>query len=317
MRIGIIGTGGMASARAAAFHHLDGVEVAWACSRTEESAARFAEQNGICGIAGWESAVTRDDAEAVFICTPNATHYPIAKAALEAGKHVGVEYGFTNDAEQARELVTLAGRGNCSLHVGLTFRLSGLHRAVKRELATLGRVATVYRLQCSGRPISKWYSDKELTRAVFFSSTIEMIDSMRDLIGEAAWVDAGLEEWLSDERTIARDSGPVMLGFRDGGVALLNFARGWPSPGVSPILTVIASEGYLELRGERLVRSDPTGSREVVADEVDAVGEDSRAFVDLIGGRPVPYTAKDAAQSVAVAEAALESATAGHRVQLG
>ncbi len=108
-----------------------------------------------------------------------------------------------------------------------------------------------------------------------------------------------------------------MLGFRGGAVATINFARGWPAPGVSSIFTVIASEGYLERRGDSLVRADPSGSREVSIEPVDTIHEDSRAFVDLIQGRPAPYTAEDAARSVAVAEAALESATAGRRVQLG
>lgn len=49
-----------------------------------------------------------DDIDAVCIATPVATHYPLVKAALEAGKHVLVEKPFVQDVGQAEELVALA-----------------------------------------------------------------------------------------------------------------------------------------------------------------------------------------------------------------
>lgn len=44
----------------------------------------------------------------IVIPTPNDTHFPLAKAALEAGKHVVVDKPFTVTLSQARELDTLA-----------------------------------------------------------------------------------------------------------------------------------------------------------------------------------------------------------------
>ena len=44
----------------------------------------------------------------VVIATPNDTHFPLAKAALEAGKHVVVDKPFTVTLSQARELESLA-----------------------------------------------------------------------------------------------------------------------------------------------------------------------------------------------------------------
>jgi predicted dehydrogenase len=57
--------------------------------------------------------------DAVHICTPNASHFPIAKAALEAGKHVLCEKPLATSASEARELVALAqktGLRNCTFH---------------------------------------------------------------------------------------------------------------------------------------------------------------------------------------------------------
>ncbi len=55
--------------------------------------------------------------DGVFIATNNRSHYPIAKMAIEAGKHVLVEKPLTTSLQYARELVALAERHNVSLAV--------------------------------------------------------------------------------------------------------------------------------------------------------------------------------------------------------
>ncbi len=56
-------------------------------------------------------AILRDPSiEAVHICTPNAQHYPMAKAALEAGKHVLCEKPLAMSVQEAQELAALAAR---------------------------------------------------------------------------------------------------------------------------------------------------------------------------------------------------------------
>ena len=50
--------------------------------------------------------------DAVAVVTPVWTHYEIAKAALENGKHVFVEKPFTSTSSQAEELIELAARRN-------------------------------------------------------------------------------------------------------------------------------------------------------------------------------------------------------------
>ena len=50
----------------------------------------------------------RPDIELVVVATPNEAHFPVAKAALEAGRHVVVDKPFVLDARQARELAELA-----------------------------------------------------------------------------------------------------------------------------------------------------------------------------------------------------------------
>ncbi len=61
-----------------------------------------------------EALCARKEIDLVVIPTPNETHYPLARAALEAGKHVVVDKPFTLDLAEARALKALAeAQGKC------------------------------------------------------------------------------------------------------------------------------------------------------------------------------------------------------------
>ena len=69
--------------------------------------------------AAFRAALANPGIKAVHICTPNAAHFPMAKAALEAGKHVLCEKPLATSVRDATELVELArGRKcrNCTCH---------------------------------------------------------------------------------------------------------------------------------------------------------------------------------------------------------
>ena len=55
--------------------------------------------------------------DGVFIATNNRSHFPIARKAMEAGKHVILEKPITTTLDDAQELVRLAERDNLSIAV--------------------------------------------------------------------------------------------------------------------------------------------------------------------------------------------------------
>jgi len=85
--------------------------------------------------------VARPDIDLVVVATPNALHYPVAKAALEAGKHVVVDKPFTLDVAEARDLELLARRNNRVLAVYQNRRFDADYLTLKDVLASgeLGR----------------------------------------------------------------------------------------------------------------------------------------------------------------------------------
>ena len=75
--------------------------------------------------------------------TPVWTHFELAKAALENGKHVFVEKPFTSTAEQAEELIELAERKNLKIMVDHTFLFTGAVRKIK-QLIDAGELGDLY-----------------------------------------------------------------------------------------------------------------------------------------------------------------------------
>jgi predicted dehydrogenase len=72
--------------------------------------------------------------DAIAVVTPVWTHYELAKAALQNGKHVFVEKPFTSNADQARELIELAARKNLKIMVDHTFLFTGAVQKIKQLL---------------------------------------------------------------------------------------------------------------------------------------------------------------------------------------
>lgn len=82
------------------------------------------------------------DIDAIAVVTPVWTHYELAKAALENGKHIFVEKPFTSNTTQAEELIELAARKNLKIMVDHTFLFTGAVRRIRQLLDedALGRL---------------------------------------------------------------------------------------------------------------------------------------------------------------------------------
>lgn len=125
LRYAILGFGGIAENRiakegfardAARFKPLPGIELVAAA---DISTARrgAAESLGLKWHDSPEAAIADPTVDAVFIASNNASHYPLGKKALEAGKHVILEKPMATSLEQATKLVALAAARNLSLAV--------------------------------------------------------------------------------------------------------------------------------------------------------------------------------------------------------
>ena len=84
-----------------------------------------------------------DSIDALVIATPISTHFDLAKAGLENGKHVFIEKPLTRTSDQARELISLAEQRGKVLMVDHTFIHSGAVKKL-REIIDSGDLGEIY-----------------------------------------------------------------------------------------------------------------------------------------------------------------------------
>jgi len=91
----------------------------------------------------WQAIVGRSDVDVIDIVTPSDTHYELACAALEAGKHVLCEKPVAYDFRQTRAAAEIARQKRLKTKLGFTFRYSpGVQYA--RSLLDEGFVGTPF-----------------------------------------------------------------------------------------------------------------------------------------------------------------------------
>jgi scyllo-inositol 2-dehydrogenase (NADP+) len=125
----------------------------------------------------------------VVVNTPNEHHYPMAKAALLAGKHVVVEKPFTLNLAEGSELIALAAQQQKILSVFQNKRLESDHLDAQNIIAlgALGRIVEVewhydrYRTNVTHK---KWKEDNLPGAGTWFDLGIHMVDSMLSLFGK-------------------------------------------------------------------------------------------------------------------------------------
>jgi predicted dehydrogenase len=108
-----------------------------------ETGRKIAEKHGVRAFGSVPEAAEASDA--VSIVTPTTTHFELARALLDEGKHVLVEKPMTDHAGQAGELVKLAQQRHCVLQVGHVERFNPVLKYLE-SVATEPRFIETHRL---------------------------------------------------------------------------------------------------------------------------------------------------------------------------
>jgi predicted dehydrogenase len=147
LKTAVFGTGFMGRVHTEGIRRLGNVEVAAIAASSDEKAKKFGEEMGVPHTSGDYRAILNDpEIDAVHICTPNSLHFPMAKAALEAGKHVLCEKPLAVSVEEGRKLVDLAKEkklANCTFH---NLRFYPLVQQIRRMRET-GELGEIYAVQ--------------------------------------------------------------------------------------------------------------------------------------------------------------------------
>src|SRR5690606_19656844 len=151
IKIGIIGSGGIAQAHARAYMRMDDVEIVAVADVIPGKAAEFVNRLGITGAKAFDShlELLELDVDGVSVCTPNVAHHRTSVDALQAGKHVLVEKPLAVTLEQGVEMVEVDKKAGRILSVGFQPRYDPNMQTVK-NIVQSGELGNVYYVQTGG-----------------------------------------------------------------------------------------------------------------------------------------------------------------------
>ncbi len=168
LRAGFVGGGFMAAVHSRAARAAR-AELAGGTSSSADRARDAAERLGFEAAFDTVDALVADpDIDVVHICTPNTTHAAIARAALEAGKHVVCEKPLATSSADAAELVALAAERGLVAAVPFVYRFHPMAREARARVARgeTGRLLSVHGAYLqdwlAGRGDDDWRVDASL-----------------------------------------------------------------------------------------------------------------------------------------------------------
>ena len=132
IRVGVIGYGYWGPNIVRNFHGTDGFHVHTVCDKSPDSLQRARKiYPALTFTQDVKDVLESTEIDVVAVITPPWTHYELAKAALQNGKHVFVEKPFTWKSEQAEELIEIAERRHLTIMVDHTFLFTGAVKKIR------------------------------------------------------------------------------------------------------------------------------------------------------------------------------------------
>ncbi|RPI85494.1 MAG: gfo/Idh/MocA family oxidoreductase, partial [Chloroflexi bacterium] len=110
--IGVVGAGFIGPAHVEALRRCNFHVVGLAASAPDIASEKARQLNLKKSYTSLEEMVSDPEIDVIHIATPNYLHYPQAKTALEAGKHVICEKPLALSSQQAADLIRLARKKN-------------------------------------------------------------------------------------------------------------------------------------------------------------------------------------------------------------
>ncbi|MBA3943572.1 MAG: Gfo/Idh/MocA family oxidoreductase [Herpetosiphonaceae bacterium] len=168
LRIGFVGAGGIARAmQIPTFQKNDKVQVVAIADVVQQAVDAAVVDFGIPhGYTDYREMFTKEELNAVVVCTPNKFHAPISIAALDQGLHVLCEKPMALNATEAAAMTRAARASGKILMIAYRYRQQAVARAAKTIIAS-GELGEIYMIRVNGlrrRGIPSWgvFTNKEM-----------------------------------------------------------------------------------------------------------------------------------------------------------
>ena len=311
--IGLVGCGFVAVRRAEAIATDERARLVAVSARNPKA---FAQTFGVKAIADWRQLIQLKDVDLVGVTHINCEHAQVVAAALEAGKHVVVEYPLALEIDQAARLIELAHRRQRLLHIEHIELLGGLHRAAAEHLAAVGTPQYVrYSTISPKHPApSKWSYEPALFGFPLMGAQ-SRIHRLTQLFGRVRWVSAQtrydnvpIVDFVGDRFSSCLCL--AQLGFASGFIAEITYGKGEGFWRASRRLEIQGDEGTLLFQEDIGMFINAAGEQPIaVGKRRGLIREDTYRVLDyLTEGRPLYSSPEESLYSLRVADAARRAA---------
>ncbi|OEO33250.1 hypothetical protein VW23_007625 [Devosia insulae DS-56] len=270
MRVGILGTGGIAARHAAAVAEVEGVELVAATSRSFETAQAFSTRHGGTAYAQLDRMLGEAELDLVIVALPPGAHAGEVEAIATAGVNVLVEKPISLDLGRARAMV--AATDKVTAACGFMYRFGG---AVERWTALDAAGATGRTGHFSGSfhcnaLHAPWWRDREMSGGQMVEQLIHIVDLQRSTMGMPSSVVARSSNFRHTHTPgySSEDMSAMIFGYDDGRIAVLHasniavpgrWMKGWQ------IVAERATGIFADWNNAEIVRTEGEVASETVA----------------------------------------------------
>jgi biliverdin reductase len=319
IQVGLVGTGYVAKIRADCLQADDRAQIAAITGHQPEKVESFSQTYGAQNIPTWQELVNLPELDLIIITAINRDHGAITHAALQAGKHVVVEYPLSLDVTEAESLLHLAKAQGKLLHVEHIELLSGIHKAVKN---TLPKISTPFYVRYNSLAHQspapqKWTYHPDLFGFPFIGA-LSRLSRLTNLFGEVSCVTGQSRFWDDTDGFYHTCVCTAQLKFKSGLIADVVYGKGE---------TIWKSDRTLEIRGEQgAIIIDGEQGTLIQADETTAIDmgsrrglfmQDTTMVLDhLTTGAPLYVSPEESLYVLRVADAVRRSAESGEAIEV-
>ena len=220
MKMGILGAGHIAQKMANTINQMPQV-ISWAvAARNLERAQEFAKEYGFEHAYGsYEELASDPEVDLIYVATPHSLHFEHAMLCVEHGKNVLVEKAFTQNAAQAKELLTLSEKKGVFITEAIWTRYMPSRSKINEVIAS-GVIGTPYSMYATlSYPIM--YKERvvnpELAGGALLDIGIYAInfasmvfgDDIKELSASAVLTDKGVD--AADSITVVYEDGKMAV----------------------------------------------------------------------------------------------------------
>jgi biliverdin reductase len=319
LQVGLVGTGYVAKIRADILQADDRAKIAAVTGHQPDKVEEFSQAYQAQNIATWQELVQKPELDLVIVTAINRDHGAIAHAALQAGKHVVVEYPLSLNVTEAESLLQLAKTQGKLLHVEHIELLSGIHKAVKNTLPQISTPFYVrYNSLAHQSPApQKWTYHPDLFGFPFVGA-LSRLSRLVNLFGEVTSVTGQARFWDGANGFYRACVCTAQLTFKSGLIADAVYGKGetiWKS---DRTLEIRGDHGAIIMDGEQgtLIQSEGTTAIDMGSRRGLFMQDTTMVLDHLTTGAPLYVSPEESLYTLKVADAVRRSAESGGAIQM-